>query len=136
MSDTAASEVSICLPSSTSIGFSAPIQEQAKRSLDLNEYLITHPSATFFVRVSGDSMVGEGIFPKDILIVNKALTATHGQIVIAEVSGELTVKKLYKKDGKIKLLSYSSEYEEICFEQDDNSTLDIWGVVTNSIRSF
>ena len=75
-------------------GFPSPADDHLESELDLNEYLIDHPSETFFVRAKGDSMQQAGIFDKDLLIVDRSLTAKHNDIVIAAVGGELTVKRL------------------------------------------
>jgi len=77
-------------------GFPSPGDDFKDGSLDLNEHLISHKAATFFVRVAGDSMTGVGIFPGDLLIVDRSLTPTSGKIVIAVLNGEMTVKRLEK----------------------------------------
>ena len=75
-------------------GFPSPAQDYVEDSLDLNKLVIKHPSATYFVRVSGDSMIGAGISHGDLLVVDRSLNAVHGDIVIAAVAGEFTVKEL------------------------------------------
>lgn len=112
-------------------GFPSPADDYIENNLDLNEYLIKHPAATFMVRATGDSMTGAGIHSGNILIVDRSIEARHGKIVIAAVDGALTVKRLYKKDGVIKLQSENDSYPDISIT-DDNETL-IWGVVTNCI---
>lgn len=111
-------------------GFPSPADDylKAETPLDLNEHLIKHPAATFFVRVRGDSMTGCGIFPDDILIVDRSLEAVHRKVVIAVVDGELTVKRLHKAGGKIMLMPENEGYKPIVIE--DNMELEIWGVVT------
>ena len=69
-------------------------------SIDLNTLLIKHPAATFFVRVTGDSMTGAGIYPDDLLIVDKSIEATDKKVIIAVVSGDLTVKRLRMKEDR------------------------------------
>ena len=91
------------LGNEVSAGFPSPAQDYIEENLDLNEYLIAHPSATYFVKVAGYSMVDAGIYPEDILIVDRAIEPAHKKIVIAIVDGELTVKRLYKKSGKWQL---------------------------------
>ena len=115
-------------------GFPSPADDYIESSLDLNEYLITHPAATFMVRATGDSMTGAGIHSGNILIVDRSIEAKHGKIVIAAIDGELTVKRLYKKDGLIKLLAENPSYPDIPIS-DNNHTL-IWGVVTKCIVEF
>lgn len=117
-----------------SAGFPSPADDYLEGSLDLNEYLIHHPYATFFVRVTGDSMINVGIFPNDILIVDRSLEATSGKVVIAVVNGELTVKRFIKKQNEIWLYPENSAYKplQICQE----SEFLIWGVVTNVIHAL
>lgn len=114
-------------------GFPSPADDYIENRLDLNEHLINHPAATFFVRATGDSMLKAGIHPGDILIVDKSLEARHNRIVIAVVNNELTVKRLYQKNNKIMLLPENDDFEPI--EIHDGKDLHIWGVVTNVIHS-
>jgi DNA polymerase V len=115
-------------------GFPSPADDYLEGNLDLNEYLIKHPVATFFVRVTGDSMIGAGIHSGDLLIVDKALEATSGKVVIAVVNGELTVKKLVRRDGVIYLMPENDKYKPI--EVKDEIDLEIWGVVTSVIHGL
>lgn len=119
--------------SKVSAGFPSPADEHIESRLDLNEYLIHRPEATFFVRATGNSMIGAGIYPDDILIVDRSLEAKHGKIVIAAVNGELTVKRLSKIDSKIQLFPENDEYLPI--DITDNDEVHIWGVVTNVVHS-
>lgn len=75
-------------------GFPSPAQDYVERRIDLNELLIQHPGATYFVKSSGDSMIGAGIGDGDLLVVDSSRKAVHGSIVIAAVDGEFTVKRL------------------------------------------
>ncbi len=115
-------------------GFPSPADDYLEGTLDLNEHLIRHPAATFFLRVSGDSMTGAGIYPGDILIVDRSLPPADGRIVIAVVDGELTVKRLSRRQGRIRLLPENSRYPpiDITAEQD----LRVWGVVVHAVHSF
>ncbi len=108
-------------------GFPSPAEDYIDTSLDLNDYLIRHPASTYFVRVAGDSMVGASINPGDILVVDRSLTAGDGTIVIASVCGELTVKRLRRRDGALVLVPENSLYPEL--ELTDESDFSIWGVV-------
>ena len=101
-------------------------------SLDLNEHLIQHKEATFFVRVQGESMIGAGIQNGDLLVVDRALEAVDGNIVIAVVDGELTLKRLSRRNGQVRLLPENPCFHPIEFN--DDQTLEIWGVVTNVIH--
>lgn len=115
-------------------GFPSPADDYIEDILDLNEYLIKHPAATFMVRATGDSMIGAGIHSGNILIVDRSIEAKHGKIVIAVVDGELTVKRLYKKNSVIKLQAENPSYPDILISN-DNDTM-IWGVVTKAIAEF
>ncbi len=117
-------------------GFPSPADDylKAETPLDLNEHLIKHPAATFFVRVRGDSMTGCGIFPDDILIVDRSLEPAHRKVVIAVVNGELTVKRLHKAGGKVMLMPENAGYQPIVIE--DEMELEIWGVVTCVIHGL
>lgn len=112
-------------------GFPSPAQDYVEDTLDLNELCIQRPAATFFVRVEGESMTGAGIFPKDILVVDRSLTATHGDIVIACIHGEMTVKELELKPC-VRLLPHNPKYSPIDISAE--SELEIFGVVTNVVR--
>lgn len=117
-----------------SAGFPSPAQDYIEGTLDLNEYLITHPAATFFVRVDGYSMLNAGIFPDDILIVDRSLEAVNNKIVIAILNAELTVKRLKIIDGVYWLYPENEEYEAICI--DEEIDFYIWGVVSYVIHKL
>ena len=102
--------------------------------LDLNEYLIKHPAATFFVRVAGDSMINAGIYNNDIIIVDRSIKPKHGKIVVAALDGQMTVKRLYRRDDKIMLLPENELFKPI--EILDSMDMVIWGVATNVIHSL
>lgn len=114
-------------------GFPSPADDYIETHLNLNTHLIKHPSATFFVIASGDSMSNAGIFSGDMLIVDKSLEPQHGQIVIAALDGELTVKRLSCHAGKVQLLPANAQYQPIDITQEQS--LVIWGVVTYVIHS-
>lgn len=116
-----------------SAGFPSPAQDYIEKTLDLNELCVRHPAATFYVRASGDSMRGVGIFPGDVLVVDKSLAARHGDIVIAIVDGEFTVKELALKPRPA-LLARNPSYPPIRLEAE--SQVEIFGVVTHAIRDF
>ena len=117
--------------SKVSGGFPQTADDQVESPLDLNEYLVRHPSATYFVRVTGESMTGAGIYPDDRLIVDRSLTPYDGCVVVAAVEGEFTVKRLRMKFGERKLVSDNGSMREISFT---SGGFEIWGVVTHSIR--
>lgn len=114
-------------------GFPSPADDYIEAYLDLNEHLIKHPSATFFVKAEGQSMIGAHIQPGDLLIVDRSITPSHGKIVIAAIQGELTVKRLYQQNGVVKLIPENPEFPEIDISEE--SELVIWGVVTHIIHS-
>lgn len=115
-------------------GFPSPADDYMEGSLDLNEYVIKHPSATYFVRASGDSMTGAGIFHGDLLIVDRSLEPVHGKVIIAEVDGQLTVKRLLKTKDHVSLQSENASYPPIEF-QEGNEVV-IWGVVTHVLHNL
>ena len=116
------------LSSLISAGFPSMAEDYIDRALDLNELLIAHPAATFFVRVSGDSMTGAGIFPDDILIVDKALTPSTNKIVIARINDEFTVKRLVKEVDRVILYPENDQYEPMVITAEMD--FEVWGVVT------
>lgn len=120
--------------SKVSAGFPSPADDYLEGMLDLNEHLIQHPAATFFVRVTGDSMIGAGIHADDILVVDRSLEATSGRIVIVALDGELTVKRLHMAADDIRLLPENPAYQPIVIKEENE--LHIWGVVTSVIHSL
>lgn len=114
-------------------GFPSPAQDYIERTLDLNELCIKRPAATYFVRVEGDSMIEAGICPDDILVVDRSVTAQHGDIVIAQVQGEFTVKELVMRP-QLQLLPRNKNYPPITFAE--GSELELFGVVTNVVRQM
>jgi len=121
------------IESPVSAGFPTP-GDDLKDKIDLNAHLVRRPESTYLLRVQGDSMIGEGIFEGDMLVVDRSIEPISGNIVIAIVNGEFTVKKLYRNGSKIELLPANPRCKKITFSE--GSELEIWGVVTNSIRSF
>jgi len=115
-------------------GFPSPAQDYIEATLDLNEFLISHPNATFFIKVEGYSMINAGIQPDDILIVDRSLEAINNKIVIAIVDGELTVKRLSIIDDIYWLVPENSSYSAIRI--DENIDFVIWGIVTYVIHKL
>lgn len=116
--------------SSVQAGVPFPVDDSIDSELDLLGFLVKHPSATFFCRVSGDSMEDAGIFDGDLLIVDRAVAAVHGDVVVAAVAGTLTCKYLDK--NRHRLLPANERYRPI--EIPEDSDLVIEGVVVHSIR--
>jgi DNA polymerase V len=113
-------------------GFPSPAQDYVEDRLDLNKLVVRHPSATYFVRVSGDSMIGAGISHGDLLVVDRSLSAVHGDIVIAAVAGEFTVKEL-QTSPRIQLVPHNANYSPVVFAAEEE--LQIFGVVTFTLKS-
>ena len=116
-----------------SAGFPSPATDYMENKLDLNEYLIRHPAATFIVKASGSSMVNADIYSGDLLIVDRSVTPKSNNIVIASIFGDLTVKKLKKKKNTLFLVSASDRYPSI--EVKEEMECFIWGVVTFIIHA-
>jgi DNA polymerase V len=115
-------------------GFPSPADDFLETALDLNQHLIQHPAATFFVRTSGDSMIQAGIHNNDILVVDRSLEAKSGSIVIAVVNGELTVKRLHIKGENMILKPENPNYPDLAITEE--MAFQIWGVVTSVIHEF
>ncbi len=111
-------------------GFPSPADDYIESSLDLNDYLISHPSSTYFARAAGDSMVERGILDKALLIVDRAIEPRQGQVVIAAINGELTCKILDIQNKQ--LLAANPAYAPIIINED--SELVIEGVVIHAIN--
>lgn len=116
-----------------SAGFPSPAQDYIEQALDLNELCVKRPAATFFLKVEGDSMQDAGIYPNDILVVDRSLQAQHNDIVIAAVNGEFTVKQLSLKP-RLALLPCNSRYQPMTLAE--GSELEIFGVVISVVRTF
>lgn len=109
-------------------GFPSPADDYIERYLDLNAEYIKHPSSTFLVTATGESMRDAGIFDGDVLLVDKSLEATDGAIVIAALNGELTVKRLSRQKGRVQLIPANPKFPPI--EITEELDVVIWGVVT------
>lgn len=119
--------------SSIQAGFPSPAEDYVAARLDLNELLIRHAEATYFLRVKGDSMVGAGIHPGDLLVVDRALTPQDGSVVVAEVDGDLTVKRLRFFQGRPELHPENPTYPVLYFKE--GQELRIWGIVTSTVHT-
>ena len=115
-----------------SAGFPSPADDYIDKKLDLNEFLIKHPAATFFVRVEGESMINAGIHSGDILIVDRAAHPNNDNVVIAVLEGELTVKRIRRKRGKLYLVADNPEFAPLEITTEMN--FEVWGVVTYVIH--
>ena len=115
-------------------GFPSPADDYVEKRLDLNEYLIKQYESTFFVRIKGDSMIDAGINDNDIVIVDRSTDATLGDIVLASVDGNFTVKTLSKNKLFPRLLPANDKYKPILITE--NMQFEIWGVITGAVRKF
>ncbi|MBP2199033.1 translesion error-prone DNA polymerase V autoproteolytic subunit [Pantoea cypripedii] len=113
-------------------GFPSPAQDYVEQQLDLNDLLVQRPSATYFIKVSGDSMIDGGISDGDMLVVDSSVKAEHGAIVVAAVEGEFTVKRLQLRPT-VQLVPMNSAYTPIIIGDEDQ--LDVFGVVMYVIKS-
>lgn len=113
-------------------GAPVPADDLRERDIDLNQHLVQHPNSTFLVTVKGDSMIDAGINDGDLLVVDRALEARNGKVVVAVVNGELTVKRLAKQGQSILLVPENPAYKPI--EVPEEASFFIWGVVTNVIH--
>ena len=122
------------LTDSVSAGFPSPADDYTEENIDLNEHLISNPFSTFFLRVKGDSMINAGIKDKDLIIVDKSLIAKPGDIVIAMIDGEFTIKRLSIKNDELYLKAENHNYPDFRFK--NHIDVQIWGVVIYSIHSY
>ena len=126
------------LNSRLAAGFPSPADDYIERHLDLNQFCVDHPEATFFFRVTGLSMIGAGIFENDILIVDRSITPTGGKVVVAVLDGEFTVKRLLlPKPGTadpIQLMPENPDFSPIVVQA--GQELEIWGVARHVIHTL
>jgi DNA polymerase V len=115
-------------------GFPSPAADHTRKSLDLNEHLIRNKEATFIFRVKGDSMIGIGIYDGDELIVDRSIDPRHGNIVLAVLNNEFTVKRLHRRGGVVKLVADNPLYPPIVVREGEE--LVIWGVVTRNLHKL
>lgn len=113
-------------------GTFSPADDYIEKGLDLNEHLIKHEAATFFCRISGDSMKGAGIFSGDLAIVDRSLKAVSGSIVVVNLNGETNCKRLKMVKGKVYLYPENPDFKPM--EVPEGADFEIWGVVTNVIH--
>ena len=109
-------------------GFPSPAQGHEEARLDINSLVIRNPEATFFLQVRGDSMRDANILDGDIVVVDKSINARHGHIVIAEIDGAFTVKTLWRRGGRVRLVPANKEFRPI--EIPEGTALTMFGVVS------
>lgn len=132
-----ASKLALSLASTIKAGFPSPAEDYLHDSLDFNHDLIKNPEATFYGRVSGDSMIQAGICDGDIAVIDRSLQPIDGDIIVAYVNGEFTIKYLslsHKDEGYIELKPANPNYSPIRIDADDNFR--VWGVVVWTIKQW
>lgn len=130
-------ERAIALPLYTTkvaAGFPSPADDHVEKRLNPSEYLVQNDSATFFVRVKGDSMIDAGIFEDDVLVIDRSRVPVIGDVVLAVLDGEFTVKTLGKSKTTARLIPANKNYPVI--EVKESQSFEVWGVVTGSMRKF
>ena len=115
-------------------GFPSPADDHIEKVLDLNEYLITKKETTFFVKIKGDSMIDASIHDGDIVIVDRSREAKIGDIILASIDGEFTIKILAKHLSQPRLLPANEKFQPIIVNK--NMQFEIWGVITGAVRKF
>jgi DNA polymerase V len=119
---------------SVAAGFPSPAEDVGAKRIDLIERLITHPQATYVMRVRGLSMVEAGIFDGDVVVVDRAIKPRSGQIVVAVVDGEFTVKYLWMRAGRLKLKAANPTFADIVPRE--GQVIEVWGVVKAALKEF
>ncbi len=117
-----------------SAGFPSPADDYVDKHIDLNEYVIKHPAATFFVRVKGNSMIGSGISDGDLVVVDRALVPCDNTVVVAFLNGEFVLKRVKVKERVLYLVPENKSYEPI--KVTEEMDFQVWGVVTYSIKEI
>jgi DNA polymerase V len=119
---------------SVQAGFPSPAADYAEDGLDFNELLIHRKAATYCLKVTGDSMTGAGIFPGDILVVDRSISPANGDIAVAAVNGEFTVKRIYRTHGAVLLRPENPAYCDITVGPEEDFLM--FGVVTSVVRQL
>lgn len=114
-------------------GFPSPAEDYINDTIDLNKHLISHPTATFYARVVGDSMIEEGIEENDLLVVDRSLEPEDGDLAVCCLDGEFTLKRIKIDDRQILLVPSNHHYQPIVVAPDDDFT--VWGIVTHTIKA-
>lgn len=128
----ATGNVSVMFTGDIQCGFPSPALEYIEKGLNLHDYVVKKPAATYFMRAKGDSMTGAGIYPDDLLIIDRSITPTKGNIVAASIHGEMTLKRLAYQFGKPVLMPENPKYKPIFITED--SDFQIFGVLTFNLH--
>lgn len=113
-------------------GFPSPAQDYINESIDLNREIVTHPASTFYGRVSGDSMIDEGIEEDDIIVIDRSLEPADGDLAVCCLDGEFTLKRIRLESNRIWLIPANEAFDPILVTPDNR--FEIWGVVTYTIK--
>ena len=119
-----------------SAGFPSPAEDYIEDQLNLQDLMVSHPSSTYFLKVEGESMIDTGIFGGDILVVDKAKTPQSGDIIVAILDGEFTVKRWFRQEAQHILRAENVNYPDIVIDPQKHHDFEIWGVVTFAIHQF
>jgi len=122
------------IPDGVSAGFPSPAQDFMENNIDLNKELSENPLATFYIKVSGNSMIDAGIEDKDVLVVDRSLEPSDKKIAICFIDGEFTVKRLKLEKDSLFLIPENQNYEPIKISEENNFI--IWGIVTYVIKKI
>lgn len=114
-------------------GFPSPAQDYINEYIDLNREIVRHPASTFYGRVSGDSMIEEGIEPGDILVIDRSLEPDDGDLAVCCLDGEFTLKRIRLRPGAVWLVPSNESFDPMLVTPDHS--LQIWGVVTHTIKN-
>lgn len=122
-----------CADGGIQAGFPSPAQDYINEYIDLNRELVPHPAATFYGRVSGDSMIEEGIEPGDLLVIDRSLEPSDGDLAVCCLEGEFTLKRIKLAPGAIWLIPSNESFDPILVTPDQR--FEVWGVVTHTIKN-
>ncbi len=122
----------VFVDSGISAGFPSPADDFKEERLSLDVELVRNKEATFFARVSGQSMIGAGLDDNDLLVIDRSLSASHNKIAVCFLDGEFTVKRLKVEGGEVWLQPENPKYDPI--QVTDDNDFVIWGIVTNVIK--
>ena len=112
-------------------GFESPAADYEEARIDLNDYVSKYPEATFFAKVEGDCMIGSGIFPGDLLVVDRSLDHELGDVIVGALDGDFLLRGYYKRGAQVFLMPDNIYYKPI--ELTENINFEIWGVVPHTI---
>lgn len=113
-------------------GFPSPAQDYISESIDLNREIVQHPASTFYGRVSGDSMIGDGIEPDDIIVIDRSLEPHNGDLAVCCLEGEFTLKRIKLEDNRVWLIPANEAFDPILVTPE--CRFEIWGIVTYTIK--